>query len=123
MQDTAHAGHGTCRTWRTQNTQDTPSRGKREEGGGGRPHLAHYRQELDGQELDDEELDGEELDGEELDGEELDGEELGGDGAPRTTQSGGRGCRQRRGRRQRCGRRPCRRPSLSFPSGPAGSGK
>ena len=58
MQDTAHAGHGTCRTWPTQNTQDTPSRGKREEGGGGRPHLAHYRQELDGEELDGEELGG-----------------------------------------------------------------
>ena len=66
-QDTAQAGHGTCRTRPTQDTQDTPRRAKREEGGRGRPHLARYRQELDRQELDRKELGGEELAGEELD--------------------------------------------------------
>ena len=66
-QDTAQAAHGTCRTRPSQDTQDTPRRAKREEGGRGRPHLARYRQELDRQELDRQELDREELAGEELD--------------------------------------------------------
>ena len=60
-QDTAQAGHGTCRTRPTQDPQDTPRRAKRKEGGRGRPHLARYRQELDRQELDRKELDGRNL--------------------------------------------------------------